>query len=234
VYAHPQCYAARLGTCSRDISAEHYISLSVLKKLDKKTISILYSGELKTFTAKKFAFEVLCGNHNRALGELDQAAKRVVTIVLRFNRELEHPRPAEPHRVERASGWEFERWMLKAYCGLNSAGHIGAPWPMPDYIIDAVFNGTPLPMDLGLYMGGEVGDLVHVGKTIQLRPIRRRDTGEPCSLLFELCGVAFRLSLAPARDGGTGKVDGRDRHVPGIMMKDERSGAVRELEFDWS
>jgi hypothetical protein len=51
---------------------------------------------------------------------------------------------------------------------------------------------------------------------------------------MELCGVVFRFSLAPARDGGTGKVDGRDRHVSGIVLNDQNTGFVRELNLDWS
>jgi hypothetical protein len=234
VYAHPKCYAARLGGCSHVISREHYISHGVLKKLNKRTITIRENGAPKEFTAKRFAFEVLCKAHNEALDPLDSLAKQVVTTLLKFDRETVRGGSNPMNGGVRVSGWDFERWVVKIYCGVNAAGHIGQPWPIPDYLLQTLFNGARLPMDLGLYIEGQVGDLVNVGKTVQLQPLRRPDTGEPCGLLVELCGLVFRCTLTPARDGGTGKVDGRDRHVPGIVLKDERSGRARELEFDWS
>src|SRR5450755_1368598 len=101
--------------------------------------------------------------------------------IVKFNNELSHPNTNAQHRLVRVSGWGFERWMLKAYCGMNAAGHIGKPSAIPDYMIEALFHGHPLPMDLGLYMAGQVGDLLQIGKTLQLRPARRPDTGEPCA-----------------------------------------------------
>jgi hypothetical protein len=233
MYSNPRCYASRLGTCSHDVDREHYISHGVLKEIGK-TLTVLINGAPQTFNVKDFAFEVLCKTHNNALSPVDEVAKVVFKTIVKLDYEAAHGNKKVPHRAVRASGWDFERWLIKVYCGINAAGHLGKTWPVADYLLEALFNRTPLPLDLGLYMGGNVGDLVTIGKTLQLRPLSRPDTGEPCGLLVDFCGIGFRLSLAPARDGGTGKVDGRDRHVPGITLRDERSGLVRELEFDWS
>jgi hypothetical protein len=212
---------------------EHYVSHGVLKQIGK-TITILINGAPQTFKMKDFAFEVLCKTHNRGLSSVDEAAKVVFKTIVKLDCEAAHGNRRVPHRVVRVSGWDFERWLIKVYCGINAASHLGKTWTVPDYLIESLFHRSPLPLDLGLYVEGSVGDLVTIGRTFQLRPIYRPDTGEPCAILAHFCGIAFRLSLAPARDGGTGKVDGRDRHIPGITLNDQRSGLVRELEFDWS
>jgi hypothetical protein len=89
-------------------------------------------------------------------------------------------------------------------------------------------------MDLGLYMAGHVGQAVKIETALRIQVGARPDNGEIYALGLTLAGVGFHCSIRPARDGGTGKVDGRDRHVPGIKLHDQRTERVRELDFDWT
>lgn len=230
------CYASRLGNCATKIEKEHYVSHGVLKIIGK-TFTIVGADWLgtspKTISAKRFAARVLCTTHHRLLSPLDEAAKRVFKAILDFNAELSLPVPVPPHCEVTVSGWDFERWVLKLYCGMHAAGHLRDAGPIPGYVIDSVFNRQRLPMDLGLYLEGNLGDLVTVGNTLAIRPLSRPDNGETVALVIALAGVGFRCAIRPARDGGSGSVDGRERRVPGIRMEDQRSGCSRELTLEW-
>ncbi|MGH7270575.1 MAG: hypothetical protein ACREJ3_09105 [Polyangiaceae bacterium] len=154
--------------------------------------------------------------------------------LLDFDADLRPPASPPQHRVVRVSGWAFERWFLKVSCGMHAAGHLKEPGSVPDYIIESLFHDAPLPMDLGLYMAGQLGQLVSVATMLRIQLGVRPDNGDIYALGITLAGVGFHCSITPARDGGTGKVDNRNRHVPGTKLHDERSGHVRELDFDWA
>jgi hypothetical protein len=237
MYAHPRCYASRLGTCSSKITKEHYVSHGVLKRFGDR-ITIIGATWLgkgpKTIPIATFAPKVLCEAHNATLSALDNTAKNVFDALLDFDAELS-PRATSPaHRSVRVSGWEFERWFLKVYCGMHAAGHLKEPGVIPEYVIESLFNDTPLPMDLGLYMAGHIGQLVKIATTLGIQLGVRPDNGDTFALGLTLAGVGFHCSIRPARDGGTGKVDDRERHVPGIQLHDQRTGRVRELDFEWA
>ena len=237
MYSHPSCYASRLGTCCSKITREHYVSHGVLKRMGD-TITIIGASWLgnkpKSIPVATFAPKVLCEAHNTALSALDDTAKKVFDALLDFDAELSPPVNSPLHRIVRVNGWAFERWFLKVYCGMHAAGHLKEPGTIPDYIIESLFHDTPLPLDLGLYMAGQVGQLVNIRTTLGIQLGVRPDNGDTYALGVTLAGIGFHCSIRPARDGGTGKVDNRDRHVPGIKLHDERSGHVRELELDWA
>jgi len=130
MYSHPRCYASRLGTCSPKITREHYVSHGVLKRFGD-TIAISGAPWLgtqpKTIPVATFAPKVLCETHNTALSPLDDVAKRVFEALLDFDADLRPPASPPQHRVVRVSGWAFERWFLKVFCGMHAAGHLKEP-----------------------------------------------------------------------------------------------------------
>jgi hypothetical protein len=136
--------------------------------------------------------------------------------------------------VVKVSGWDFEHWVLKLYCGMYAANFFTQPGTIPDYVLHALFRSQRLPMDLGLYMSGDVGDTLTVGPRLRVMTLARPDNGEACAIEVGYAGIGFRCTLRPGQDGGTGRIDGRDRHVPGIELRDERAGGSRELVMDWS
>jgi hypothetical protein len=218
--SHPECYAGRLQQCSPIITDEHYISHSILRRIGVDD--------------DPFRHPILCRSHNRKLGRLDEVAKRVFDALVDFEVEMRAPSGRFPnHRTVRVSGWDFERWFVKAYCGMNAARVVKDSGSIPDYMIDSLFRRQHLPLDLGLYFGEPLGATLWVGsKTLGFVTGVRPDTGEVCNLHMAFSGVGFYCSLRPMREGGTGVMDGRQHHFAGFTFKDGER--LRALEFDWS
>jgi hypothetical protein len=235
--SHPKCYAKRLGDCSSKITGEHYISEVILRRIgDGKTITVggaswLNGGKPMSIAVKSFAANVLCTTHNSQLSPLDDVAKKVFDLLVGCETEEDVGR-ASKHLLVRVSGWDFERWFVKAFCGLHAAGHLGDQPELPDYLIDSLFRRKPLPLDFGLYFGAAQGETVWTSKSLVFTALFRPDTREACGLFMNVAGLGFQCSLRPAKDGGTGTVDGKERRFHGFKF--DLPGRVREAEFDWT
>jgi hypothetical protein len=236
-FAHPKCYAKRLGDCSTIISSEHYISESILIRIGGgKMITVggaswLNGGEPKSIAVGSFAANVLCDRHNSQLSPLDTVALNVFNLLVGCETQ-EDVRRAPKHLLVRVSGWDFERWFVKAFCGLHAAGHLGDQPELPDYLIESLFLRKPLPHDFGLYFGAVLDEVLWMSKSLVFTTLFRPDTREACGFFMNVAGLGFQCSLRPANDGGTGIVDGKQRLFHGFKF--DLPGRVREVEFNWT
>jgi hypothetical protein len=236
-YTHPKCYAGRLNDCSTKISSEHYITEAILLRIAGGPFmtvggaSWINGGQPSSIAIKRFAKNVLCEKHNSGLSPVDTVALNVFKLLVGCETE-EDVRRAPPHLHVRASGWDFERWFVKVFCGLHAAGYLGEQPELPDYLINFLFRRKPLPNDFGLYFGAAQGATVWMEKSLSFATLFRPDTRDGCGLYLQLAGLGFQCSVRPTKDGGNGVVDGKQRHFHGFKF--EVPGRVREVEFDWT
>jgi hypothetical protein len=77
-YANPNCYLSYTRDCSKDISAEHYVSKSVLEAFGKNIViegtPWLSVGEKREVGINSLTAKILCKRHNSALAPLDHEA----------------------------------------------------------------------------------------------------------------------------------------------------------------
>jgi len=148
LYKHPRCYANGDGNCSPIISKEHFISASLLRRLElNKTIKVagLSWQRPETFdliSIASFGSNILCDRHNSNLSRLDNS-------ILQFVNTLHAIDKKQFRKDVSFSGSDIERWMLKCVVGLafsgNAKGRVEQSW------IDVLFRRANWPDRAGLY-----------------------------------------------------------------------------------
>jgi hypothetical protein len=110
--------------CSADLSAEHYISKSVLQAIGT-TVAVsgvpwpsLPGGEEKEIGINRLTARILCGRHNSALSPLDSAAGAFFEKLQAIEVDLQRRSLSRKHSFVLMSGEALELWMLKLACGL--------------------------------------------------------------------------------------------------------------------
>lgn len=113
-----------------------------------------------------FSAKVLCDKHNNALSPLDSAAGRAFERFDCLSKEIigTLQRNERHQNLHLVSGVDFERWMIKVYCGLVAAGKIksasGKPIgknDVPEVFYQSLIAPVILPSPLGLYMHSYAG-----------------------------------------------------------------------------
>jgi len=138
-HAQSGCY---LASTSPDLSAEHYVSKSVLELIGDTTAidgtPWLAQGERRKIGINNLTARILCRRHNTSLSALDsvagQFAKRFLTIL----EELTRRYLSRKQSMVLLSGEALELWMLKVACGLfysRNAAKSGARL-IDDHLID--------------------------------------------------------------------------------------------------
>ncbi len=156
-YDHLKCFAAGTRCCGQKLTAEHYISESVLRVFlgDKAAVSGFVFPD-KTVGISALTAKILCDRHNSLLAPLDTAAARLTRNVVDFVRVA-----AQPDALERGffllNGDDIESWLLKMLCGLVASGAVPslAKGNPPGAWLDALYGRAPWPSDWGLYVRNE-------------------------------------------------------------------------------
>ena len=149
-YRHAKCYASADANCSRKISREHFISESLLRRIELNNtakVAGLAWQQQETFnkiSIKGMASKVLCKRHNEALSHLDAAVTALAETIHGFDK-------SDLLASENASfnGSDLERWMLKCLHGLSTSGNIKST-PKPE-CLDLLFARRDWPEHWGLY-----------------------------------------------------------------------------------
>lgn len=149
-YANPACYARELGECSQRISGEHFISRSLLEKIEKSgELNIqgpawLSENEERIIPIKSMNANVLCKKHNSALSRLDSAGTEFCSYLLNVKKK-------QAQLV--VNGKEIERWLLKVLCGFGTSGYLSGfnGWTPKREWLDVLFFDKTLPDEAGLY-----------------------------------------------------------------------------------
>jgi hypothetical protein len=174
-----RCYLSSFGCCSSKMTREHFVSKNILARVATNSlITIEDAGHF--FRGKErvevgiddFVAKVLCDTHNGALGPLDAAAGlaflTIEALVKDIKRIADEKTALESFQI--SSGLDFERWMIKVFCGLVAAGKIRGSsgqtlqlGDLPSCLLDALLGSTSLPSPLGLYQNTFVGQTLNLG-----------------------------------------------------------------------
>lgn len=196
-HRHPRCCANADANCSTKISREHFISASLLRKLElnnKAKIAGLAWQEPERFNlvpVKGLASNILCERHNNALSGLDSLIDAFARSIRSFDRK-----PANKH--ETFSGSEIERWMLKCIVGLSASKNVTSH-PKPE-CIDLLFGRMDWPEHWGLYFS--MGASTPIYHTDSLLIETRIDANRSLMLAadFFIQGFPFTLLMGEPSD----------------------------------
>jgi hypothetical protein len=154
-HAHPGCYASCLNDCSEKLSREHFVSESLLEKLNElgglrvQGLSWMKGGESKALPPSAMASKILCDRHNAALSGLDSLAVRFFGA---FSPRMDGTLPPP---IFIFLGNDLERWLLKILCGgVKGAGFRpeGRGNSLPKEWIEILFGRREFPLLAGLHV----------------------------------------------------------------------------------
>jgi len=121
-HAQAGCYLSTTMDCSPDLSAEHYMSRSVLEALGNVVavdgVPWLPRGETKIIAIDSLTAKILCTRHNSALSPLDTEAGAFFKELQAIQRDLPRRSLSRKRSSILLSGETLELWMLKVACGL--------------------------------------------------------------------------------------------------------------------
>jgi len=230
-YSNPNCYARSLQDCSRTISKEHYISRGILDLLGDGTfqasgVSWLKNSESQKLSKNVLAAKVLCQRHNEALSGLDSIAQKFFRFVLGKTKD---------QWAMIIKGYEIERWMLKAYCGLVSSGvitHKLIPSPKSTPSLDflsTLFYRKEIPSGRGLFFNDNI--LGPERGVIGWRPLIHEKYGL-AGFLIKVDFFEMALSFGNIGDyENEAKSKGFHFHPESICINDHFG--YREIHFGW-
>jgi hypothetical protein len=120
-HKHVGCYLGETADCSFDLSAEHYMSRSVLEAIGPR-VAIngapwLSAGETREVAISSLTAKILCRRHNSALSPLDAMAGEFCRQLRAIYADCERKSISRKREVTLISGEALELWMLKAACG---------------------------------------------------------------------------------------------------------------------
>lgn len=201
--SHPKCYLSATRNCSDDISAEHYISKSVLAELERngtskiaglpwqnpRTFSVVGTGRLVS--------KVLCKRHNEALSPLDEEAGRLIETIGNYDRGFNQENPRADITV--LCGEELEKWMLKTTCGMVAAKQtardgVNYNSDISEVWVSILSGQASWPALWGLYAAVPTGVAYH-SSSFSFRPFTHPGTGRVLATEMILNGMMFYLLL---------------------------------------
>lgn len=233
-YSHPNCYARSLQDCSHTISKEHYISKGILDLFESNTVQVSgaawlnHSGS-QSLTKSVLATKVLCQRHNEALSGLDSIAQKFFRFILG---------KAEDQWAMIVRGYEIERWMLKACCGVISSGimtykGIRLPKSTPRLdLLNTLFYRKEIPSGRGLFFN-LVKNLQWKPGLIRWSPLIHDNYGL-IGFYIQVEGFLMMLAFGIVSDyeNETEKSRGIRYHPESIGITDH--AGYREVHFGWS
>lgn len=244
-YAHPDCFLRESNDCSEKISAEHYISKSILNAIRgaEKLVKFggaawLPGGRERLLPPEALTCKMLCRRHNSMLHPLDDAALALVKSLVRtFDAELK----GGGNSFTLASGHAFEAWAIKSAIGCIRSGtfadgngaSVKSDAVAPSALLPAL-RGEPLPQGCGLYMQVRLGLKVGGQPPFQMAPILMSHLGKRhiVGAEFAIFGVLFLVLFDP--DGVPDDLEAQGwAYRPGIIQF-SRPDFLSALALSWS
>lgn len=192
------CYASSLGDCGPTLSREHYISESILRRLNvakglhAQGFPWQKDAAPQPIPPSALTARVLCDRHNAALSPLDSIAERLFAAL-----DEENIADAPEGILRLFNGHDFERWLLKVLCGVAASGQLTLPQPTDTSIqrswIEVLFGRSDFDAELGLYVCRTPGTSFSGPKGVEFAPIG--EYGKLIGLLLCICGYEFILSM---------------------------------------
>jgi hypothetical protein len=154
-----KCYARHLGGCNHK-SQEHFISRSILEIIGTFEVGGFpwtKPGKTVSASARSLTASVLCERHNSSLSDLDSEASRLMSHLKLLDNKATAQELMTTPEVFVVDGVRFEKWLLKALCGIMSSGNFlidgksfGKIQATP-YFVDLLFASEPWKPGIGLY-----------------------------------------------------------------------------------
>lgn len=203
-FSHERCYASDLCDCSTKITAEHYFSHVVAKRLNQNKrlvvggMSYLKDGEERVVSPASAASNILCDRHNRALSELDTVGGNFFNALMLLDR-------AEMIPTKKAmlfNGHDIERWFLKMLCGYLASnetimdGEIRR-WRAPISWLDVLYGKKDFADDFGLYYNQQIGIVTKHRAGLAIAPITDMSGCQVGGAAIEINSFKFLISLTP-------------------------------------
>jgi len=208
VFQNPRCYAAELGGCSKDISAEHFFSRGILELLDDgpgfnvSGFPWQQFGSVPQPSVASLTARILCIKHNSDLSPLDDECLKLFHFFEEADKKLGNKRFTGLGSYE-VSGEALERWMLKALVGVLASGNAAKDDQRflkskpPLAWLQLLYGHEPMPERWGLYLSYELGERVMGTKQLTFAPLIHE-----IKVIGALCHIhGFRFLLAMTAPG---------------------------------
>jgi hypothetical protein len=232
-----KCYAAALGGCSVGLTAEHYISESVLKEMEKlgpMTLSgVSWLNEPKVISSSTLKARILCETHNERLSALDTEASRL----FRWLTPIAVPGADLSPQID-LDGKLFERWLLKVLCGLLASGNLqysnarvhgtpGIDW------LQILYGLAPMQPPRGVYQwtGRDERDYQH---GISVKPVYHTLNQDLAltGAVFTLHGIRWLLAMQDPAGWGEESAGWRTHRPDGLRFHGD-DGLFGTLHLKW-
>ncbi len=247
-FQNPKCYARALGSCSRQIDNEHYISRSILERIPDPTVltskAVLVrnlsfqqqADVLEPIGVGNLTSKMLCKTHNNALSDYDAAGLAMYMALELLDLE---PRIPIPNRfIKKIDGDAFERWMLKALVGGLYSGILRLPpgmsmkdvQPTLDFL-HILYRGAPFPTGTGMFwIPPKPGTFTNPGlEPLQLAPVPNVDNTMVGAFRVFLFGLEFTLLRSSLSPGVPTVFDSAWFRPAGLKVE----GLTTEIRFKW-
>lgn len=241
-HAQQGCYLSFTQDCSPDLSAEHYISKSVLSVLGDKILvggaSWLAKKEQRSIGINNLKARILCSRHNNALSPLDaEAGKFFQTLYTAFD-NLSRKSISTSRRWYLFSGEMLELWMLKTLWGMvrsESAAIDRRPVSgthrlNANVLYEALKFGV-WPENCGLYLLKESSMPVTPRQQVTFQTVSDDNNAEIQGCALTLRGLDFKLVLDPSIATWAETIAPHTCHPEALILKN--SQRERTIELTW-
>jgi hypothetical protein len=204
-YKNPRCYAQELGNCERKISAEHFISNSILSFIAKPLLTVqktrwLKEGEKRQVGTDSLKSKILCTRHNSMLAGLDAQAGRFFRAIEKLSSWVMEPSRTKAKDIYLFSGYDIERWLLKSLFGSLASrnvvvgGQVLEPNCLDPVWLRVLFGEREVLTGCGLWTIWTEPETHTVPLGIELESIRSTTLTPP--LLHGIRATLIHLTLA--------------------------------------
>jgi hypothetical protein len=243
-FQNPKCYARSLGGCCKKISAEHWLSKSILELVEhghgKKSKVVAFTrstpereGITEDRGVGSLTGKMLCVAHNGRLSGLDSAGKKMFEAM----ESVHHGSSQYREKVHHIDGDLLERFLLKTICGGMFSGNMGPLFgsfkgvpPRLEWL-KALFEGISLPDRYGLYYiaVGENEIIRADRKILDFTLLTSTEPKEAAGIRAKLFGIEFVLLMADLPQGIQTPFETGLYRPSGLRV----DGSNARIEFEW-
>lgn len=199
-YANTKCYACGDRNCSRKISKEHFISVTLLKQIHlNNTVKVAgLKWQMKeTFSVvplSGLASSILCERHNNAFSPLDASMGSFAKAIGEFDVALQTSNSVDASEQRHFSGDDIERWMAKCLLGLTASKNLNST-NLKQECVDILFANMEWPEGWGLYFSASSAKPIHHTASFLIETRVDPSRGLILAADFVIRGVPFVLCL---------------------------------------
>ena len=203
-YGHPKCYAQTTQNCSARISAEHYISNVILKKIQLNNLVKIgglpgNKNKMQLLPRARMASRILCQRHNSSLSSLDTEGEgeKLKNIIGYFDKRFNDKNLIE--EISLCAEEDIERWLLKTACGMLSAGKFGVDGeaisqPLPEKWVRILWSLKNWPKYWGLCI--PIKKIAYHSDRLSVVPLTNPKNNEVLAVKLEINGLPINLVLS--------------------------------------